>query len=198
MGYYVRVLSPARSIIHSNELLKSHSNAVLTVEDGTEERWEQLLLAHRAGREIAIIERNEVTNGSLAEAEIAEFIEEADSLLPRNAARWLATYLKQVKTIYSFQVLSGVDEGDGWSELNALKGSLWSKLGGILQADGEGFSNEAGYHVVWQSSETVSGPWWMGILGEDGGWIHFQMELGNHAQREQFLKGEPPLGATLA
>jgi hypothetical protein len=174
------------------------SNALLTVEVGSEERWEQLLLTHRDGREIAVIERNEVVDGSLAEEEIDEFIEEVDSLLPTRAAQWVAAYLRQVKTVYAFQVLSGVDEGEGWSELGALKSCLWSKLGGILQADGEGFSNEAGYHVVWQFSETVSGPWWMGILGEDGRWIHFQMELGNLAQRGQFLRGELPLGVTLA
>lgn len=198
MGYYVRVLSPTQSIIPASDLSTVLQSGTLTVEAGTAEEWEQLLLVHRDGREIAVIERNEVADDSLAKEEISEFIEELALLKPTSAAQWLIDYLPKVKIIYAFQVLSGVDEGDGWTELGAIKSKLWSQLGGILQADGEGFSNDAGYHIVWQFSERVSGPWWMGILGKDGSWTHFQMELGNRVQREQFLNGEVPSGVKFA
>jgi hypothetical protein len=72
-----------------------------------------------------------------------------------------------------------------------------ARTGGIFQADGEGFSNEDGYHAVWQFSDRVSGPWWMGVLQDDR-WVHFEMELGDASQRAAFLRGEVPAGAKLA
>jgi hypothetical protein len=109
----------------------------------------------------------------------------------------LRRYLPGVKTIYAFQILSGFDKEVGWSAIGTVKSKLWNELGGIFQADGEGFSNEDGYQVVWQFSDRVSGPWWMGVL-KDGAWFHFEMELGDKAQREAFFRGEVPAGAKLA
>ncbi len=51
--------------------------------------------------------------------------------------------------------------------------------------------------AVWQFSDSVSGPWWMGVL-QGGEWKHFQMELGDHQHREAFFQGEIPKGATTA
>lgn len=197
MPYYIRVLSPSEEIIAASELARSVKDSSLTVAAGTDAQWEELLLAHPNGHEIAVVERNVVSPGSMAEEEIAEFLEELNDLRPTSGADWLRGYLPKIKTIYAFQVLSSTDDGLGWSELGSVKAKLWSQLGGILQADGEGFSNNDGYHIVWQFSERVSGPWWMGIL-KDGAWVHFEMELGNLQQREQFLRGELPAGAKLA
>ena len=66
-----------------------------------------------------------------------------------------------------------------------------------MQADREGFSNEDGYHILWQFSESAKGDWWMGVL-RDGSWTHFQMDLGNLKQRESFFQGLVPDGAKLA
>ena len=59
------------------------------------------------------------------------------------------------------------------------------------QADGEGFTNEEGYHIVWQFSDSVSGPWKMGVL-QDGVWHHFTMDLGDPDHRAAFLEGSVP------
>lgn len=61
----------------------------------------------------------------------------------------------------------------------------------IIQADLEGFTNEEGYHILWQFSDPVTGPWWMGVL-KNNAWVHFQMDLGNVSHREAFLRGEVP------
>lgn len=198
MPYYVRVLSPSTSSISGSELSLVLQSALLTVQTGSDDQWEQLLLTHGDGRGIAVIERNEVSDGSLAEEEIAEFIEEVGSLKPIAAGQWLINYLRRVKAIYAFQILHGVDEDNGWREISAVKEKLWSRLGGIFQADGEGFSNEDGYHIVWQFSKQVAGRWWMGVINKDGSWTHFQMELGDSAQREKFLRGEVPDAVKLA
>jgi hypothetical protein len=75
----------------------------------------------------------------------------------------------------------------------AVRGAIQESAGGIVQADGEGFSNEEGFHVLWQFSDGVKGPWWMAVL-RDGEWITFQMQLGNRKHREAFLRGEIPAG----
>ena len=61
----------------------------------------------------------------------------------------------------------------------------------IIQADLEGFTNEEGYHILWQFSDSVSGPWNMGVLQDDT-WYHFRMDLGDPAHRAAFLDGEMP------
>ena len=78
----------------------------------------------------------------------------------------------------------------GWRQcpscVFALK--LWERGDAILQADGEGFTNEEGYHIVWQFSDSVSGPCNMGVL-QDGVWRHFSMDLGDPDHRAAFLRG---------
>jgi hypothetical protein len=70
-------------------------------------------------------------------------------------------------------------------------------LGAILQSDGEGFSNEAGYTILWQFSDGVTEAWNVGIITPVGQWLNFKMDLGNQAQREAFWRGELPAGAEL-
>ena len=78
--------------------------------------------------------------------------------------------------------------------LDAVRAGTIAK-GAVIQADGEGFTNEEGFHIVWQFSDSVSGPWNMGVL-QDGTWHHFKMDLGDPGHREAFLNGEMPDGLT--
>lgn len=202
MAYYIRVLTPSEEVIPLARLEAALAHekvaASLTIEDGSAEAWNQLLLSHKdGGEEIAVIERNPVTPGSLGSDERDEFIESIEGCRPESAAEWLRGYLPRVKTIYAFQILGGTDLRGGWQAVHCLQSALWSLLGGIVQADGEGFSNEASYHILWQFSDHVKGPWWMGVL-QEGRWVHFQMDRGNRKQREAFLRGEVPKGAVLA
>ena len=197
MPYYLRVLSTSDRTVPASKLAASLAGATLTVESGTDDQWDELMLAQASGQEIAVIERNVVTDGSMAAEELEEFIEDLEDAEPASGADWLRGFLPRIKAIHAFQILSGFDEETGWAAIGELKTRLWNELGGILQADGEGFTNEAGYQVVWQFSDRASGPWWMGVL-EDGAWRHFEMELGDKTQREAFLRGEVPAGARLA
>jgi hypothetical protein len=167
----------------------------LTLDDGAQEPWEQLLLAHVDGTEIGVIERNPVEPNSLAAEELQEFLSAIDVEKPASAVAWLRQYLATVSTIYSFQLLNGVNIGDGWDAVGCLQDRLHS-LGGILQADGDGFSNEHGYHILWAFSENVTGSWYMGVL-RDAQWIHVEMDLGNRNHRESFLRGEVPAGVEI-
>lgn len=98
--------------------------------------------------------------------------------------------------IYAFRLLSGTDVNDGWSRLHSVYNAVWQAAGGILQSDGEGFSNEAGYTILWQFSEAATGSWNVGVLS-DGRWVNFEIDLGNSEHREAFLQGKVPAGVRL-
>jgi hypothetical protein len=195
MGYYTRVLSKQDEFPSFDELAQfireSHPEFKLAVEEGTEEEWESLLLSGNDGVEVALIELNPITEGSIGQDEIADFIEDLQDCKPESGVQWLVEYLAEVKVIYTFQHLQGADTEEGSNALHALRSALWERGDAIIQADGEGFTNEDGYHIVWQFSDSVSGPWNMGVL-QDGTWHHFKMDLGDPDHRAAFLNGEVP------
>ena len=144
-----------------------------------------------------VIERNEVSEGSLAQDEIREFEVEVADCLPRSGAQWLQIYLGSVKAIYAIQVLDTVYTDNGWEIFESLKAAFWNDAGGIFQADLEGFSNEEGYIILWQFSDDVTGDWWMAVM-ENGNWQKFKMDLGNMTHRLAFQAGQIPEGVERA
>jgi len=195
LPYYTRVLSKDEEFPSFEELAQSiqaeHPEYKLTIEEGSEEEWETLLLSGTDEVEVALLERNPVFDGSVGQDEIADFIEDTRDCKPESGVQWLAEYLAEVKMIYAFQHLQGAELVEGGNALQALRSALWERGDAIIQADSEGFTNEDGYHIVWQFSDSVSGPWNMGIL-QDGTWLHFTMDLGDPDHREAFLSGEVP------
>lgn len=195
LSYYTRVLSKEEVFPPFGELAESvrtgHPGYKLTIESGDAENWESLLLSSNDEVEVAVIERNPVFEGSTGQDEIADFLEDIQDYKPESGVQWLADYLAEVKTIYAFQHLQGSETEEGSNALHALRSALWERGEAIIQADNEGFTNEEGYHIVWQFSDSVSGPWNMGIL-QDGTWYHFTMDLGDPDHRAAFLSGEVP------
>ena len=195
MSYYTRVLSKDEEFPSLEELAQQlgehHPTYKLTVEEGSEEEWESVLLTGSDGSEVALIERNPVFDGSVGQDEIADFLEDIEDAKPDSGAEWLREYLSEVKTIYSFQHLQAADTEEGGNALHALRAAIWERGDAIIQADLEGFTNEEGYHILWQFSDSVSGPWNMGVLQDDT-WYHFRMDLGDPAHRAAFLDGEMP------
>ena len=199
MAYYTRVLSKDEEFPSFEELeqliQEGHPEHKLTIEEGSEEEWETLLLSSADDVEVALIGRNSVSAGSIGQDEVAEFIEELQGCKPETGVQWLAEYLAEVKTVYAFQHLQGAETEEGGNALHALRSALWERGEAIIQADNEGFTNEDGYHIVWQFSDSVSGPWNMGVL-QDGVWYHFTMDLGDSDHRLAFFNGEVPSDLT--
>jgi hypothetical protein len=195
VSHYTRVLSKDEDFPSFDELaqfiIAEHPQFKLTLEEGTEEEWESLLLSGTDEMEVAVIERLPVFDGSLGQDDIAEFIEDIQDCQPESGVAWLTEYLGEVKTIYAFQHLQGDDTEEGSNVLHALRSKIWGRGDSVIQADLEGFTNEDGYHIVWQFSDSVTGPWNMGIL-QDGTWNHFEMDLGDPDHRAAFLSGEIP------
>jgi hypothetical protein len=195
VDYYTRVLSKLEEFPSFEELAAliaaEHPEYGLTIESGSEEEWETLLLASMDGVEVALLERHPVTEGSVGEDEIADLLEDLRDCKPESGVTWLEEYLAEVKMVYTFQPLQGADLVDGGNALHGLRSALWERGEAIIQADNEGFTNEEGFHIVWQFSDSVSGPWDMGVL-QDGTWHHFKMDLGDPDHREAFQQGEVP------
>lgn len=195
MAYYTRVLSKDEGFPSIEELVEvlraAHPDYRLTLESGEEDEWESLLLSSVDEVEVAVLERNPVFDGSVGQDEVADFLEELQDCKPESGAEWLSEYLSEVKTVYAFQHLQGAEMVDGGNALHALRSALWERGDAIIQADGEGFTNEEGFHIVWQFSDDVSGPWNMGIWKDDL-WHHFKMDLGDPDHRAAFLAGEVP------
>ena len=200
MGHYIRNLTPSETVPSIARIRTALSSDAplgqLQVEAGPDEKWTQISIVHESGEIVADIERNSSSDGDLVAEEIEEFLEEIADCEPASAAEWLADYLPNIKTIYAFQLLGGTEEEQGWEILRTVKNSILEQVGGIIQADYEGFSDEQGFQILWQFSDSVRGPWWMAVL-QDGKWIRFQMDLGNRQQRKAFLAGKVPDGATL-
>jgi hypothetical protein len=206
VGYYTRVLSKDPEFPSLDELSQrlraDHPDYRLTVEEGSlsesgDEEWESLLLAGTDGVEVAILERNPVADGSVGQDEIADFLEDLYEAKPEANVQWLTEYLEEVKTVYAFQHLQGSETVDGSNALHAVRTALWERGEAILHADNEGFTNEEGFHIVWQFSDSVSGPWNMAVLQDDT-WLHFTMDLGDPDHRAAFLNGEAPSDVTAA
>jgi hypothetical protein len=200
VGHYIRLLSPNPAPVpmsHLTEALEELGVPVALSGDDAETTWRQVIIFHPDGKEIASVECDLVGPGSAAEEEIAEFLADASECQPASAAAWLASYLPKVKAIYAIQVLSGADDGEGWDVIDTIRHAVMSFAGGIIQADGEGFSNEEGYHILWQFAPDVTGTWWMAVL-KDGRWHKFEMDLANAKHRVHFLAGEIPPGVEIA
>ena len=195
MSYFTRVLSKDEEIPSFEELAKliraEHPEYRLTIEEGNEEGWDTLLLSGIDEVEVALIERNPVMDGSAGQDEVADFIEDIQDCKPKSGVQWLENYLASVKTVYAIRHLQGSETDEGSNALHAVRSALWERGDAIIQADGEGFTNEDGYHIVWQFSDSISGRWKMGVL-QDGVWRHFSMDLGDPDHRAAFLKGTVP------
>ena len=201
MGYYIRVLGITDPNIHIDELIKGLSNDGLTAKfdlDPTEraDNWTVIGVANSEGEELMQIERNLVIEGELGQEELEEFREGIKDCKPNSAVKWLDKYFDKVKVIYAFQLLNAAMEDQNFEVVGSIKATIWNKLGGLLQADNEGFSNEDGYHILWQFVDNVTGDWNMAVKNIFGKWTNFKMDLGDKKQREEFWLGKVPKNAT--
>jgi len=195
------LLTPSAQIVSASELAARLADQAgstrLCIEAGKDAQWDELLLTHADWRAIARVERLAVADDTPGARALYAMAASLAGACPAAGADWVWNYVAKVRTIYAFRALAGAAEGDGWAAIAAVRNALWSRLDGILQADGQGFTNESGCQVVWQPGGHAAGSTWMAVL-EDGGWVHFEMALDDAVQREHFLRGEVPPRARMA
>jgi hypothetical protein len=201
MGYYIRILGvkdPDISVKDVAAALKKEklkSNLSIGETEGPN-NWSILSISNEQGDDLAQIERNPVVDGELGKEELDELRVAIADCKPEPAAKWLDRYFDKIKVIYAFQLLKSAFDDDNYSIISVVRNIIWNKTGGILQADDEGFSNEDGYHILWQFSDKVTGDWHCAVLNGANTWAHFRMDLGDIAQRREFWAGKIPSGAT--
>ena len=211
MGYYIRVLGvrdPEVSLAGLSAALHTAGLAATLNEasggerageasggvglGGAPGRWGVMRVSDASGELIAEIERNRVAPGEFGEQELAEFRELIQGEEPLSAVQWLTDYFERVVVIYAFRILDAAYKDNNYEIIIALRSAIWEQTGGLLQSDGEGFSNEGGYHILWQWDESVSGDRYCAVLDEEGEWQRFRMDLGDHFQRMAFRAGLVP------
>jgi hypothetical protein len=197
MGYYIRVLGTQDPDIHMDELMEGliseGLSAKFAFDEGEEPgKWTVIDILNEEGDHLAQLERNPVLPGELGQDELDEFLEFIQEDKPISAVKWLTAYFNKVKVIYAIQMLDASFEEGNYEIVTNIKSTIWNKIGGILQADDEGFSNEDGYHILWQFADDVTGDWSCAVLNEKGEWERFVMDLGDKAQRKDFQEGKVP------
>ena len=200
MGYYIRVLGTIDPDIHIDELLDALKEDGLEAQvhfdkNETPDKWTVLQIANDKGQELSQIERNPVIDGELGKEELDEFKKLILDYKPISAVNWLTNYFGNVKVIYAFQILNAGFEDNNFDIINALKTKIWNKTEGILQADNEGFTNDDGYHILWQFPDNVTGDWSCATINQSGQLQNFIMDLGDTTQREEFQNGKVPKNA---
>jgi|SRR6185312_937206 len=200
MGYYIRVLGTQDPNVSIDEITaaikKNKLKAILSIDQtAAPENWTVLSISNKHGDDLAQVERNPVVDGELGKEELEEFREVIGECKPASAAQWLDRYFDKVKVIYAFQLLNKAFEDDNYPIVSVVRDIIFNRTGGILQADGEGFSNEDGYHILWQFSDKVSGDWHCAVLNEANEWERFRMDLGDIEQRREFWAGKVPASA---
>ncbi len=200
MGYYIRILGTSDPNIHVDELISELTCEKLTAkfsidQNESADNWTVILVSNENGDDLIQIERNPVIDGELGKEEIEEFKEDIKEYKPKSASKWLDKYFEKVKVIYAFQLLDLSFKEENFPVVGSIKSTIWNKIGGILQSDNEGFSNEDGYHILWQFSDDVTGEWNMAVKNLFGNWTNFTMDLGDTKQREEFLAGNIPKNA---
>ncbi|HET6994306.1 MAG TPA: hypothetical protein VFI06_04945 [Chitinophagaceae bacterium] len=200
MPYFIRVLGTQDPVIHIDELIQSLKadglEAKIAFNPGEQpHQWTILDILNQDDEPLAQLERNPVIKGEIGQEELDEFLDDIQKYKPTSAVKWLSKYFQKVKVIYALQLLSASFEDGNFEIISCIKSTIWNKTQGILQADNEGFSNEDGYHILWQFSDDVTGEWSCAVKNWLGKWDNFVMDLGDIKQREEFKNGRIPKNA---
>jgi hypothetical protein len=197
MSYFIRVLGTADPDIDPDHLkdalARQGLEARLEVDDNDgPATWRVINVENTAGQALLQIERNPVVAGRLGMAELTEFRGFIRNHQPLSAVEWLERYFDGVKVIYAFEVLTAASADNNFEIVSAIRTAIWDRTGGILQNDEEGFTNEDGFHILWQFDNDVTGDKYCAVLDDQGVWLKFRMDLGDPFQRMAFLGGELP------
>lgn len=190
MGYYVRLLAVSEKIVSFHEIVKQGNAIKLT--SGTDTTWQKIEIYEPEDSLISILDREPFTLGSPAEAILAKLKESINNSYPVSAREWIKRYLPGITAIYSFQLVSNHITAKGWPTLGRIQNLLKDTLGGIIQADNEGFYNERGDYILWQMYAGAKGTIPAATLDDKGEWISYQLKLNDEEAIERFKQGLVP------
>jgi len=190
MAYFVRLLTPAEKNIPLSEITRQGGSINLVL--GTDILWERVEIVEPAGNPIAHLERIPVSHGNRGETELNKLRDSIQSSYPVNAREWLKMKFTTVKTIYSFQLFTDNITKKDWPVLGRIQNLLKDTLGGIIQADNEGYYNDKGDYILWQMYAGAGGTIPAATLDENGEWISYMLRLDEPEAVDLFKQGIPP------
>jgi len=194
MSYYMTLYSLSErcpSVDAIEVPLFSDFDADYSIEKGDDDDWREITFCFD-GEEDSFATLCRVTVDSpdglpYIEAALGD-IEDGE---PASAVTWLKAYLSRVKAIYTF----AIDDDRGLPAIRAVQHGIWLEVGGVKQADMEGFSNDEDFHILWQFTDKPrSQPWQMAVLDGNGQWLTFEMDLGRPDHVAAFRAGRVPDG----
>jgi hypothetical protein len=201
VSYYVRLLTPEKKPVTAAQLRAGltalgRENVAMVVDETEDETdWTAIVAYTEDGEPIGLLTRDALSDAdSLAKEELEDFAEELKDALPKSGAAWMRGYLKQVQTIYAVQLMAQAFEPAGEGVPGLMIEALRAIAGGVIQADGEGFSNEDGAQIVWQHDDDIDGEWTAAVLGPDKSWLSFTMDRADPVHRAAFQAGQVPAG----
>lgn len=200
MSYYIRILGTQNPDIHLDEIIEALDKDGLDVrlaisQNESPEKWTSLELRNEDEEMLAEVERDLIKEGTIGQEELDEFKESILQFQPATAAKWLNSFFERVQVIYAFRLMDIALEDDNYPIITSAQSYIWERVKGILQADEEGFSNEEGYHILWQFPDDADGSWNCAVMNADGKWENFCMDLADKNQRKAFKEGLVPAGA---
>ena len=144
----------------------------------------------------AVVQRDEVGPGTAGAHQIVQYLKEIYQGGPTSAAHWLRQYLERVRAIYAFQLYPDaiLQHPDAIRAIGSLREAIRGIIGGIVEYDDFGFTNESD-RLIWLIPSIIpKGKLDVAILDESGEtWIPYTLDLGNSEKLSSFLQGNPPL-----
>jgi hypothetical protein len=193
MGYCVRFLTSSENSVPFQDI-REQADSIRLV-SGEESAWDKIEISQPDGSLIAVLEKYPLSSGGQAASEMTGVKDSLQGSFPLNAREWLKNYLSGTRVIYTFRLQAENITAKGWPVLGRVQNLLKDKLGGIIQADAEGFYNEAGDYILWQMYEGATGAIPAAVLDENGQWVSFQLRLNDARAIERFKQGVvPPKG----
>jgi hypothetical protein len=175
MSYKTRLLTASQKVIPFSTLKKVSDRIKLV--SGVDSLWENIEIYDAHDILLATMEYDIVSPGTTGETALKELDKAIQNKYPVNARQWLKNYFTTVKTIYTFNIFPDRMNKNSWLILGGIQNFLKDSLGGIIQADNEGYYNEAGLYILWQMYEGATGNATAASLDDRGEWVPYSYSL---------------------
>ena len=175
MSYKTRLLTASQKVIPFSTLKKVSDRIKLV--SGVDSLWENIEIYDAHDILLATLEYDIVSPGTTGETALKELDKAIQNKYPVNARQWLKNYFTTVKTIYTFNIFPDRMNKNSWLILGGIQNFLKDSLGGLIQADNEGYYNEAGLYILWQMYEGATGNATAASLDDRGEWVPYSYSL---------------------
>lgn len=190
MSYKVRSLTTSDRVIPFGVIQRLTERTKLV--SGSDQLWGKIEIYGAGDNLLSTLERDTIEPGNGGESTIKELRNLIHDSYPVNTREWLNKYFDSVRTIYTFNLIPDWMTKDEWPVLGGFQNFLKDSLGGIIQAEHEGYYNEDGDYILWQMYEGASGIIRAASLNEKGEWVSYSLKINSEKAVNLFKHGISP------